>query len=256
MNKGNSEKVMAEAAEIVRRLAESKATVKSLGKEYHCEYATIKRAIDSQLTKAQWRRITKKKMAAGGAKTRFQKGCVSWNKGTHYRPGKGVEKTQFKKGHLPENHKHAGTIIIRSDKRDRQYRWIKISGIMDGKHRWLQYARYVWEKENGPVPDGLFPIHADGDTLNDSIENLQLVDRKENLLLMLGRDGNLKKCRKRAARAVRKRHAKTRKRNQKTAALKAKLLERYRTERKQAIAVKKAIAREMTRQHGKTELVW
>lgn len=256
MNKGNSKKVMAEAAEIVRRLVETKVGIKQLQAEYHCGYPVLKRAIGSQLTKARWRRIRKKKIAAGGIKSRFQKGHKTWNKGTHYGPGKGAEKTQYKKGHLPDRHKHMGTITIRNDKHNRQYRWIKVSGILDGKHQWLQYARYVWEKKNGPIPDGLFPIHTDGDTLNDSIGNLQLVDRKKSLMLMLGRDGNLKKCRKRAARAVRRRHAKTRRIKQKEAAVRAKLLEGYRISRQQELAEKKTIARQLTRQHGKAKVVW
>jgi len=259
MNKGNSEKVMAEAVEIVRRLAKSKASIKSLGKEYHCGYATIKRAIDSQLTKAQWQRISKKKMADGGAKTRFPKGCVPWNKGTHYRPGKGAEKTQFKKGHLPENHRHIGTIRIVNRNRDgriTQHREIKISGIMQGKHIWITYAKYLWEKENGPVPTGHFIVHADGDLLNDSPGNFRLVDRKKNLMLMLGRDGNLKKCRKRAARAARKRHAKTRKIKQREARVKAEMDERYRAERRQEAVERRAINKRLSKQHGEVKVVW
>jgi len=259
MNKGNSEKVMAEAAEIVRRLAESKATVESLMKEYRCGYAILKRAIDSQLTKAQWRRISKKKMAAAGVKTWIPKGHIPWNKGTNYRPGKGAEKTQFKKGHLPENHKHTGTIRINTRNRNgriTQHREIKAAGIRQGRHVWVTYAKYLWEKENGPVPPGHFVVHADGDLMNDSPGNLRLVDRKENLMSMLGRDGNLKKCRRKAARAVRKRHAKTRKRKQKEAVVRAKLSESRRLQRQQEAAVKKAVARELSRQHGRTELVW
>ena len=209
--RGNADIVMADAAEIVRRLKETEATVTGLIKEYLCSHSVMLRAILSQISKAEYRRICRKNLLRGGVKTRFQEGHKSWNKGTGWVPGGRSIETRFNKGHLPENHKHAGTITIRNDKCGRQYRWIKVSGIMDGKHRWLQYARYLWEKENGPIPDGLFPVHFDGDTLNDSIGNLRLVDRAGHLALSMARDPNmLKKCRRNSVKANRKRGVRNR----------------------------------------------
>ena len=40
--------------------------------------------------------------------------------------------------------------------------------------------RLVWEKYNGPIPDGLFIDHMNGVRGDDRIENLQLVKRSEN----------------------------------------------------------------------------
>ena len=148
MNKGNVDRVMADAAEIARRLRETDVTLTSLMKEYHCGWLIIMKAILSQMSKSQWKRIRKKKLAQGGVEQRFKKGHIPWSKGR-----KGIHPspdTEFKKGHLPAQHKHIGSIRI--IKRERggiinQYREIKVSGIMEGRHKWIPYARYLYEQK-------------------------------------------------------------------------------------------------------------
>lgn len=40
--------------------------------------------------------------------------------------------------------------------------------------------RLVWELHNGPIPDGKFVDHIDGDLDNTTIENLRLCDEKQS----------------------------------------------------------------------------
>lgn len=72
-----------------------------------------------------------------------------------------------------------GSIVIRretgTDKRHQfQVRYIKVR--MDGppRFRWMQYSRWWWEKNRGPVPTGRIVVRKDGDTLNDDPDNLIL----------------------------------------------------------------------------------
>lgn len=51
----------------------------------------------------------------------------------------------------------------------------------NGKSRWVTNARYVWEKTFGKVPDGLEVDHIDDDKTNDTLENLQLLSRTDNI---------------------------------------------------------------------------
>lgn len=59
-----------------------------------------------------------------------------------------------------------------------------------GKYKYLWHKRadktsvslhrYVWEKHNGPVPDGFVVHHKDHDNQNNDIANLELVESKEH----------------------------------------------------------------------------
>lgn len=49
-----------------------------------------------------------------------------------------------------------------------------------GGSKWIQYARYVWEKHKGPIPPGYDVHHKDENKLNDIIENLELLTRSEH----------------------------------------------------------------------------
>jgi hypothetical protein len=77
-----------------------------------------------------------------------------------------------------------GTIVIRAGRveasgrvgarRIIRSRYIKIR--MEGLTglRWMAYARWWWEKNKGPIPAGLMVLHRNGDSLDDSPENLFL----------------------------------------------------------------------------------
>lgn len=49
--------------------------------------------------------------------------------------------------------------------------------------KWIPKHRYLWEKENGPVPDKHVIIFADGDNRNFDLSNLLLIKRKHLAIL-------------------------------------------------------------------------
>lgn len=180
--RGNADKVMDDAARIVERLRETDITLSQIKAEYRCAFTTLYKAIYSQISKEQYRRISYRKKIQGNTATRFKKGQKAWNKGL-----KGLRfspATEFKKGHLPANHHEVGTVLVCKYKNGTKYRRIKISGKENGRHIWIPYARYLWQRENGPIPAGMIVAHENGKTLDDRIENLVLTDRKGNIDLM------------------------------------------------------------------------
>jgi hypothetical protein len=83
-------------------------------------------------------------------------------------PGRGC-----RKDYMP-----IGTVVIRADRdasgRIRKTRFIKVNDAFPTGKRWIQYARWWWEENKGPVPKGQIVLRRDGDTLNDDPSNLLL----------------------------------------------------------------------------------
>lgn len=52
----------------------------------------------------------------------------------------------------------------------------------DGKHRYVSAHRVVWEYHNGPSDLDMTINHINGDTLDNSIDNLELVSNQENII--------------------------------------------------------------------------
>lgn len=96
-----------------------------------------------------------------------------------------------------------GTIRIRTRKAGRhrnRVRYIKVRNSGPYKDRWTEYARWLWEQKNGPVPAGKRVAHLDGDTLNDSLDNLGPLSPGDIAFLWHDRDPagskrNYAKCR-------------------------------------------------------------
>ena len=109
--------------------------------------------------------------------TSFKKGNVPWLKGqrgVHLSP-----ETEFKKGYISPKRKPIGTITIRVGRRKVRRRWIKIKD----PNVWIEYAKYVWIKNNGEIPKSHLIHHIDEDSLNDSPNNLALVTRAAHINL-------------------------------------------------------------------------
>ncbi|MFQ5953305.1 MAG: HNH endonuclease signature motif containing protein [Candidatus Omnitrophota bacterium] len=228
MARGNVAKVVKDGTKIVKRLRRLEVTLTKLCIEYHCGYSTLKDVVRSYISAAEWGRLRRKLLARGGVKTRFKKGHHTWNKGLHYNPGGRSIETRFKKGHLhgkaARNWRPIGTITIRHDKppkrlrhrkrkeglppwRGKPRRWIKVKDDGQMSRRWIPYARYLWEQKYGPVPAGYLIVHVDGNQMNDVIDNLTIVDRRQYLALQIKRDpGHIVRMRTAAGNAARKRH--------------------------------------------------
>lgn len=124
---------------------------------------------------------------------RFKKGQDPPNKGKRieeFMSKDGIERssrTRFKKGQLPHNTKPVG--YERVDKKD-GYVHMKVEM---GRKLVLKH-RYVWEQEHGEIPKGYVVTFIDGNKLNCSIENLQLISMRENMMRNQGNENPEKKA--------------------------------------------------------------
>ena len=113
----------------------------------------------------------------------FKVGTPAVNKGlkqSQYMSAAAIEKVKkswFKPGSNPANTKHDGAICIRGDKIGNRYQFIRLS-----EANWIPLHRHNWIQLNGAIPKGLKLIFKDGDTLNCSMDNLELVTAGELML--------------------------------------------------------------------------
>jgi len=113
------------------------------------------------------------------ADTLFKKGQVSHNKGKKMAPEvyEKVKHTFFKKGIVPHNTYKNGHQVIR-ESHNRKYWMIKVP-----QHSSLQYKHlWLWRLHYGPIPKNHNVQFKDGDSLNCVIENLYLIDRKDQVI--------------------------------------------------------------------------
>lgn len=135
-------------------------------------------------SRSHFRKTRDVKIAKAGSRNRFRKGSEPWNKGTKMRP-ETLEKlrpTLFQKGNKPHTWVPVGT--EHTHKRDGLTK-VKVSDDMSLPRnvRWRLAHHLLWEQHNGPIPDGGIVRFKDGNTSNVTIENLELITRKENALL-------------------------------------------------------------------------
>ena len=115
-----------------------------------------------------------------GTTGHFEKGHISHNKGKKGLRYAGSEKGWFQNGHEPHNTDPVGTVCKKAD----GYFWVKLDDKPGAKIKnWKQLPIHVWEKVNGPVPEGHFVIFKDGNVENVTLENLMLVSRAENAVM-------------------------------------------------------------------------
>ena len=98
--------------------------------------------------------------------------CFHPQKGYH---APGSEKGWFKKGETSWNHANVGDEAWTTD----GYLKVKIAE----PNKWRQKHILVWEKHNGPVPEGFMVTFKDQDHANCSIENLALISKSENAIM-------------------------------------------------------------------------
>lgn len=115
--------------------------------------------------------------------SRLKPGNVPMNKGKkdveHLTPESIAlkAKTQFKKGGLPSNTLSDGIIRTRTHRKSGlSYQWIRIS-----QANWKMLHVKVWEDANGPVPPEHIVIFRDGNQMNATLENLEMVSLAENM---------------------------------------------------------------------------
>jgi len=110
----------------------------------------------------------------------FKKGQVAYNKGlkqADYMSAEAIErtkKTRFKKGHKPANMTKIGTKIKDAD----GYEIIKVAN----PSTWEYTHRYLWKQHNGDIPKDHIVRFKDGDKTHITIDNLELISLKENMM--------------------------------------------------------------------------
>lgn len=108
-----------------------------------------------------------------GLTGRFKKGQISHNKGKKGIYYSGCEKGWFKKGNIPKNHKPVESERVSKD----GYIEVKVAE----PNKWRLKHRVIWEKIHGPIPSGKCIIFLNGRKTDVRIENLMMIDRKENV---------------------------------------------------------------------------
>lgn len=113
----------------------------------------------------------------------YKKGITVWNKGLprsewNLSPEaeEAMKRGQFSAGMKPHNTLSDGVITIRRHK-GRRYKHIRLS-----EGHWVHYHRYLWEQAHGPIPKGYNVVFRDGDTMNCTLENLELISREKNMI--------------------------------------------------------------------------
>jgi len=122
----------------------------------------------------------RERVVAGGAKYRFKKGDVAWNKGKkgYITVTDAMRATMFKAGHKPHNTTCDGHISVTIDERGVKQLRIRIS---EKNHEYL--SRHNYRKAFGGIPHGYCIKFKDGNTLNCDPDNLECVSR--TLLMLL-----------------------------------------------------------------------
>lgn len=108
-------------------------------------------------------------------------GATSWNKGKKLPAHvyNAIKKSMFKKGHLPHNAIgfKDGDLSIRKDtKTGILYVYIRLA-----LGEWYPLHQYAWECKHGKVPKGHCLWFKDGESLNCTVENLELTTRGNNM---------------------------------------------------------------------------
>ena len=116
-----------------------------------------------------------------GLTGQFKKGNVAHNKGKkqiEYMSQESIErtkKTRFKKGNKPKNYRPVGSERITKD----GYIEVKVAD----PNKWETKNKIIYKQYFGDIPKGHKVIYADGNKLNNDINNLILVSDNEELIM-------------------------------------------------------------------------
>ena len=127
---------------------------------------------------AYFRRNNKLKSGLTG---QFKKGNIAHNKGKkqiEYMSQESIEKTKetrFKKGNKPKNYRPVGSERITKD----GYIEVKVAD----PNKWETKNKIIYKQYYGDIPKGHKVIYADGNKLNNDINNLILVSDNEELIM-------------------------------------------------------------------------
>ena len=116
-----------------------------------------------------------------GLTGQFKKGNVPHNKGKkqiEYMSQESIERTKetrFKKGNKPKNYRPVGSERITKD----GYIEVKVAD----PNKWETKNKIIYKQYFGDIPEGHKIIYADGNKLNNDINNLIIVSDNEELIM-------------------------------------------------------------------------
>lgn len=128
-------------------------------------------------TEMQIRSFTRNHSIKSGRTGYFDAGSQPWNAGT-----KGVMKPNsgtFKKGDVPGNTRPIGSERICSKDGYIQIKIRETNPYTGARTRFKAKHVVIWEQAHGLVPDGMCVSFIDGDKLNCTVNNLELISRQE-----------------------------------------------------------------------------
>lgn len=172
--KGYSAKYPEGMAEYVESIAKGKSTtelVEAVNRKYGAGTIGIR----------QMKAYKKNHGINTGLTGQFEPGHIPSNKGKKM-SSEQYEKckaTMFRKGNVPANHMEVGEYTHTTD-------GYLVRKVQEQGTQWERFEfvhRKVWEEHNGPIPEGKMISFLDGDKDNCDIDNLVLIDNKENLEL-------------------------------------------------------------------------
>lgn len=137
------------------------------------------------ITRAQMKGFYHNHKIRSGVTGWFEKGHTPYTKGKtwdEYMSKEAQERsraTTYKDGNVPPNLATIGEIRTTSD----GYKIIKTSEEGTQRERWTFLHRYLWEQENGPIPEGHVLTFKDGDKEHCELSNLMLISKSEHQYL-------------------------------------------------------------------------
>lgn len=114
-----------------------------------------------------------------GLTGRFEKGHRPLNKGVKRKLHPDFLKWCYKKGNRPPTYKPVGTERVTSD----GYTLVKVSDEGTPAERWKKKHILLWEREHGPVPEGMTIGFKNQDKSDIRLENLMCITKQEHALM-------------------------------------------------------------------------
>ncbi len=141
-------------------------------RELHAEFVRVFNRSDVSLIALK--SLCKRKGWLTGRTGYFPKGHVPDNKGKSMPYNPNSARTQFKKGNRPHNTKFAGHERVSKEG------YVEISIDETNPHtgferRYVLKHRWMWEQENGEIPEGMVLKCLDGNKLNTDPSNWKLI---------------------------------------------------------------------------------
>ncbi|MBG9656080.1 MAG: HNH endonuclease signature motif containing protein [Bacillota bacterium] len=127
------------------------------------------------VTRKQVKAFKNNHRISSGLTGHFEKGCTPANKGTKGLYNVGGNRTSFKPGQKPKNYVPVGTERLDTD----GYTLIKVQDDGPWHKRWKHKHKILWEEANGPIPKGHCLIFLDRNKQNLTLDNLQLITKKQ-----------------------------------------------------------------------------